>query len=317
MSPRDPAVAITLCSVTPEGNGEHSSPGEPATTEAAAELASDPTEYYTAASAVTSSLPGQPLSQPKSPRWWERQRVLVVVAGLVVVALAATGIRNRHSWNWGDVPTWILAVGAIVTTVYAIRAFRLQADEVSKLAQDRKDQQALNRQQIDVLQLQAQELRAAIQQRERAASESTASVPEPSDAQARRVYATQEHLDRNPAIPQTQVATKGKPRPYVRVTVANLSDDAIRELEFDWHAGSALNGQPDFIGQVLPGREVVRGRDVPVGIDPARFTVAVRFRTENGRTWLRRADDGSLYLWPPSQSSDEAARSVSDTKTGT
>jgi hypothetical protein len=235
----------------------------------------------------------------------------LTAAALIIAAFAAGGIYYRHRWDWGDVPTWLLAVGAVVTTVYAIRAFRMQANEVSKLAQDRKDQQALSRQQVDVLQLQAQELRAAIRQRERGSNRHVEPAPEP-DAQARRVYATQEHLDRSPAIPPAQVAIVGKPRPYVRVTVVNLSDAALRELELDWHAGSARNGEPDFVGQMLPGREAVRGREVPPGIDPARFTAAVRFRTENGLTWLRRPDDGSLSLWPPSQLSEEGKESNSD-----
>jgi len=43
---------------------------------------------------------------------------------------------------WGDIPTWITAiatfgllVGAIVTAIYAIRAFRAQSQEVSDQAE--------------------------------------------------------------------------------------------------------------------------------------------------------------------------------------
>jgi len=52
-----------------------------------------------------------------------------------------------------------LLAGAIVTAIYAVRAFSEQSAEIRKLDQDRADQQALTRQQVDLLRLQARELR--------------------------------------------------------------------------------------------------------------------------------------------------------------
>jgi uncharacterized membrane-anchored protein YhcB (DUF1043 family) len=75
--------------------------------------------------------------------------------------------------------TAVLAVGAIVTAVFAFLAFRTQSDELAALQRQSKDsaeqldlqraqiadQQALNQEQIKVLQLQAQELAESMTER--------------------------------------------------------------------------------------------------------------------------------------------------------
>src|SRR5260221_7742679 len=99
----------------------------------------------------------------------------------------------------GVVPTWGLFAGAIVTAIFAIKAFGKQSEEVSTLDRQARDQQELTRQQgellkvqsgqldlqrqqieeqrainarqTDVLELQARELKASIEQRERQATE--------------------------------------------------------------------------------------------------------------------------------------------------
>jgi hypothetical protein len=60
-------------------------------------------------------------------------------------------------------PTWIaaiatvaLALGSGIAAFYAKRAFDLQSEELGQLSQARTDQQALTRQQLVVLGLQAQ-----------------------------------------------------------------------------------------------------------------------------------------------------------------
>jgi uncharacterized membrane-anchored protein YhcB (DUF1043 family) len=89
-----------------------------------------------------------------------------------------------------SLPTWltaiftgVLAVGAIITAVFAILAFRKQSDElvvVQRQASDSSeqlklqrsqmtDQQAVNEEQVKVLKLQAQELAESIAQRKTAA----------------------------------------------------------------------------------------------------------------------------------------------------
>src|SRR5438045_181067 len=72
---------------------------------------------------------------------------------------------------WGDIPTWITAIatagllaGAIITAVYAIKAFGAQSQQL-------KDQRELNAKQTRVLELQATELRESIDERKRDADE--------------------------------------------------------------------------------------------------------------------------------------------------
>jgi hypothetical protein len=101
---------------------------------------------------------------------------------LVAVSLAlliAAAVVFRHSWSWGDFPTWVLAVGAIITVYYARQAFREQGRELTALQQQVEqqaellkvqsnqfdDQRKVNQEQTKVLGLQAEELEASLTQR--------------------------------------------------------------------------------------------------------------------------------------------------------
>ena len=54
-----------------------------------------------------------------------------------------------------------LLAGAIVTAIYAVKTFGAQSRELKLMEQQRTDQQALTRQQIELLRLQARELQRA------------------------------------------------------------------------------------------------------------------------------------------------------------
>lgn len=219
--------------------------------------------------------------------------------GVAVIAVAAAGAVYRHAWQWGDFPTWVLAVGAVATTWYAVRAYRLQSQEIAELRIDRSDQRALNRQQVELLQLQAADLRESLESRRAAVGQDTGHVAAPAparDAQARRVFAWQEHLPADPRIRRL-----GNPKPVVAVHVQNSSDDLIRDVEVRWHRGSAPTAEPDRISQLIPGTEDTVIREVPLDTISEMFGAAVAFRDVHNLTWLRRADDGELLLWPPDQ----------------
>lgn len=63
-----------------------------------------------------------------------------LAASIALATVIAAGIRNRHSWHWGDFPTWVLAVGAIITSIFAFLAFRKQSEEVRTLKDQLRDQ---------------------------------------------------------------------------------------------------------------------------------------------------------------------------------
>jgi hypothetical protein len=69
------------------------------------------------------------------------------------------------SLNWGDVPTWGLLLGAVVTAWYAVRAFKAQRTELAELQAEGVEQRKVNEKQIAVLELQRLELEASLRQR--------------------------------------------------------------------------------------------------------------------------------------------------------
>lgn len=214
-----------------------------------------------------------------------------------------------------DVPGWITAiatagllVGAIVTAIYAVRAFRKQSQEVSVIEQQVKDQQEvtnqqakllevqsgqldLQRQQLDdqrhlnakqseVLELQADELRESLVERKREAAEQR-------KAQASMVFIW-------------QYAESMPPRgPTVTAHVRNISDQPIYNPELRWHRGTAGHGDPnpEPLPTIMPGDEIARGRQFPPDTNMDVSGAVVRFTDAAGVRWLRRPD-GYLNEFP-------------------
>jgi hypothetical protein len=214
------------------------------------------------------------------------------------------------------VATTALAAFAIVTAVLAGLAFRKQSREVRAIERQVKDQEELTgqqarlleiqsgqlelqRQQLDeqrqvdakqaaVLELQADELRQSLAQREREAEQRHR-------AQASRVFITQERARTAPAgYPEPEGA-----EPFVTATVKNTSDQPIYDAELRWHVGSAGHGEPnpEPLGTILPGEEAGSMRPFPYGVNMDVSGAVVRFTDANGVRWLRRPD-GYLNEFP-------------------
>ena len=108
-----------------------------------------------------------------------------------------------------DVPTWITGIGTTILAIfaiYAIRAFAKQSQEVSDQANmlqvqsgQLTEQRKVNEKQIEVLELQAAELREATAERRREAEQRHR-------AQASRVFITQEAA---PTVFTTVAVTNG------------------------------------------------------------------------------------------------------------
>jgi hypothetical protein len=69
------------------------------------------------------------------------------------------------------VATGLLAILAIVTAIFAIKAFGKQSGQLKLQQLQLEDQHTVNAKQIEVLQLQAQELNSSLEERKREAGE--------------------------------------------------------------------------------------------------------------------------------------------------
>src|SRR6266567_3977828 len=130
-------------------------------------------------------------------------------------------------------PTWIaaiaavvLAVGAIVTSGFAIRALGQQSRQL-------RDQQVTHAKLAELLPLQAEELRESLRERKR--------------AQAAQVFI---EVDR---IPPARGTGPGRdepdPAPWrLRARVRNTSRQPIHDLHVIWQRGMVRMGKPDRAG---------------------------------------------------------------------
>ena len=68
---------------------------------------------------------------------------------------------------WGDLPTWLLFAGAVVTAYFAYGAFRVQSDQLRVQSKQVQDQQKVNKQLAEVLPLQKEDFEQAREERKR------------------------------------------------------------------------------------------------------------------------------------------------------
>jgi hypothetical protein len=154
--------------------------------------------------------------------------------------------------------TAVLALFAIVTAVYAIRAFRKQSEQLA-------EQCTINAEQTTVLRLQATELCESMDERKREAGQRRR-------AQAARIFVgAPRDADGGPVFPYAQ----------------NASDYPIYEARL-WYLNS--EGQlPDgdnheYRGTILPGGVVAGTRELPPRL-ALRCTV-LTFRDANNVRWI-------------------------------
>lgn len=196
--------------------------------------------------------------------------------------------------------TAILGVGAIVTAVFAVLAFKKQSREVSdqaemlrvqaeQLAEDRK----VNAEQIRVLGLQAEELGRAAADRDREAEERHR-------AQAAQVYLQREYISPTYDLDPPQLAA------YVR----NTSQQPVYGLRIRWLLdGKPYEGYYESTATVMPGAEHKVTIDLPRDKAPRDFSVSAIFRDRAG-AWWQTWPYGHLEEIPdPSSSSERSSRS--------
>lgn len=199
---------------------------------------------------------------------------------------ASPVIRVAHTNDaspWAAiVPAWVgavatvgLLIGAIVTAIFAIKAFHKQSKEVDLLQRQLADQQMFNRKQSGVLDLQAEELKASLDARNQAA------------AQWRWEYAS------------TIVAWLDEPESsgagwLVVGHVQNTGERPIRDVSVWWcAAGSPIRDREELTACFLPHAQKdfdcrVEGAAISSGLE-----AIVQFRTV-GDDWWSAGTDGRL-----------------------
>jgi hypothetical protein len=191
------------------------------------------------------------------------------------------------------VATATLALFAIVTAFYAVRAFRKQSQEVSDQAkmlevqsEQLAEQKKLGERQAEVLGLQADELHESLEERKREASA------------RRRMQASQ--------IIITHYSYDVDSGPYVNIgaTVANNSNEPVYQAQLYWHLESESYGDPNplFVGTIPAGSGFARDRKFPLSANKLVSGAVLTFRDAAGLSWIR-TPDGALI----EQSSDTVA----------
>jgi hypothetical protein len=153
-----------------------------------------------------------------------------------------------------------LLIGAVVTAVFAIRAFREQSREVGLLQE---------------------QVVAERTEREREAEERRR-------AQAARVYVTLSRFrGRRANSGNEHVGGIGARAPSVSVTVHNTSEQPIYDLRVHWIADTPAVqvGAEDLRGTLGPHEEVRAEREIPEGVAPEHFTAVACFRDAAGARW--------------------------------
>jgi hypothetical protein len=204
--------------------------------------------------------------------------------------------------------TAVLAAGAIVTAIFAVRAFSKQSQEVRDQAgllsiqsdqlQAQKDQlreqQAQNARQTEVLDLQSRELRESIEERRRTAEDGRRS-------RVAFVYMTAA-FDRGLHPGPGAIALAREPG--VDVVVYNTGRQPVYDARVHWvdSAKGSQAGESDSLGTLQPGSAVSARRDLPAGTAQSDFIPVAYFRDAAGLRWTLLADgqlDEVDQAWPP------------------
>jgi len=191
------------------------------------------------------------------------------------------------------VPTWIaaiaaviLAAGAVITAIFAIRVFDRQAQQL-------RDQEKVNAKLAEVLPLQAEELRDSLRARKR--------------AQAAQIFI---EVDRIP--PASAVTAEpgqdepARPSPWRLVArVHNTSSQPIYDLHVIWQRGMVRMGKPDRAARLMPGGDAsferLEPQEASLPVDPGMLGAFLAFRDAAGVRWAVREDGTLTDTSAPSQ----------------
>jgi len=187
-----------------------------------------------------------------------------------------------------------LFLGAVVTAIFAIKAFGKQSAEVGILQQQFAEQQEFNRQQAEVLNLQARDLRESHTRLKR--------------DQAARINVWEERGP-DPRVTQSQVAAGAVREETVTVYVENTSEQLIHDVRVHWKKGGRPWIEPGRQRLVMPGKIAEFTQPLSAGEstghDPPVIEADVYFQDAAAVHWLLPPGGGppetALPDYEPSQ----------------
>jgi len=197
------------------------------------------------------------------------------------------------------IATMVLALGAALTVLFAKRAFDKQSEEVRTLADQLKvsceqfeEQKRLNARQTDVLDLQQQDLRESLEQRQ--------------FAQAALIYVTNDYFSgRSRGSSEEIVEGRTARLPTVTATIFNASPQPIYDVRVMWVDARDLKeaGDCDFLHTIRPGEHRVAEKELPPGSPSDTAIPVAYFRDALGRRWTL-LQDGYLDRVEPGKGPD-------------
>ena len=173
------------------------------------------------------------------------------------------------------VATAVLAAFAILTAVVAWMAFRKQAQEVTLLQVQLREQEELAERQAAVLELQTKELAGSVEERR-------INREQRHRAQAARVFIWHDRQFANIVIA------------YIK----NASEQPIYDVEIAWYVGSTIYGTEPVEQPLMPGEQrntnpnmsVASDKSVRDVEDIATLRAELWFRDAAGTSWRARPD---------------------------
>lgn len=188
-------------------------------------------------------------------------------------------------------PTWVAAIATVALAVGVIVAAVVARKALSAHVRQLAAQHELTRQLAEAMDLQAQNLRVALDERRR--------------AQACQVFIDLKRAGEpgagEPGAGERGAGERGagEPGDAIAATVHNNSSQPIYDLYVIWQLGTTRMGRPDPAARLLPGQQVSFERSAEPAdgeaeaADQDALTAFLTFRDAAGIRWTVR-EDGTL-----------------------
>jgi hypothetical protein len=210
--------------------------------------------------------------------------------------------------NWGDIPTWVGAVGTcvatvavIVTGVFVFLAFRKQGAQVDLMRDQLKQQEQSSDQQLGIMRRQLTQQRKADREAYRAAQQQIREQQEANERQAEELRAVAAEREREAAQRRRAQAAQifvTCDRPALGVqgtlfaTIHNTSPQPIYKVNLEWTMGGPTRWAADSghfpLAYLPPGGQVSESTPAAGHDHIDQHSAVVEFSDAAGVRWQRR-----------------------------